>query len=325
VIDWARDRVQAWTLIAVLIVSVEAGLAYQDDGPILKPKRSPAPAAGATLLVICDLTCNWKLDGDDMEGLAAGTTKKVAVSIGQHLLNAYTQDGLDKIENQIEIKGRGQVIVRLELQAARVARLKAEEAEKVQQLVPAPAPVAVKTAPAPLPAELEITLSPAVVAAVSIDNHARGDTDSTGHLQLSNLQQGLYELKITHPDYQAYDESVSLEPGLNKVSITLALQQSAWQVSYYYNRLHDYMPGLLLVSKMGIEFHGGHPIVKNSAKVPEGKDNFKVSCSEIKEVKENAIQLIPGFHVKSQTQKFNLDATNSGDIVNAILTACKKD
>ena len=48
---------------AVLVVLVQ-GMAQQDEGPVLKPKKSPTrPAPTATLLVMCDLACNWKLDG----------------------------------------------------------------------------------------------------------------------------------------------------------------------------------------------------------------------------------------------------------------------
>jgi hypothetical protein len=36
--------------------------AQQDEGPILKPKKRPAKLVSSTLLVFCDLACDWNLD-----------------------------------------------------------------------------------------------------------------------------------------------------------------------------------------------------------------------------------------------------------------------
>jgi hypothetical protein len=112
------------------VVALGAALAQQDEGPILRPKPKPA-----TLLVTCDLACNWKLDGGSRGAIAAGESATAPLSLGQHLVDAATQDGLDKVENEVEIKAAGQTVVHLALQPVHDARLKAEQEarDKVQQ------------------------------------------------------------------------------------------------------------------------------------------------------------------------------------------------
>jgi hypothetical protein len=100
-------------------------MAQQDEGPILRPKKPPARPAGATLLVMCDLDCNWKLDGEAKGRIEAGGSAKAKVEIGQHVVVVATQDSLDRIEKELEIKATGQTLVRLELAPLREAREKA--------------------------------------------------------------------------------------------------------------------------------------------------------------------------------------------------------
>jgi hypothetical protein len=103
----------------------------QEEGPILLPKPRPvARPASPTLLVLCDLACNWKLDGEAKGRIEAGGSVKVNVTLGQHIVASATMDGLDKVENEIEVKIVGQIIVRLVLQPVRDARLKAEQEAK---------------------------------------------------------------------------------------------------------------------------------------------------------------------------------------------------
>ena len=105
------------------------GLAQQDDGPILRPHKPVAkpPVATATLLVLCDLACNWKLDGKAQGVIAGGDSAKAKVELGEHLITAATEDGLDKTEIDFEIKAAVQTIRRIALQPVRDARLKAEQ------------------------------------------------------------------------------------------------------------------------------------------------------------------------------------------------------
>jgi TPR repeat protein len=97
-------------------------MGQQGEGPILHPKK-PAPA---TLLVMCDLACNWKLDGEAKGHMDAGGSAKAKVELGQHALVAVTVDGLDKVEKDIEIKTAGQTIFRIVLQPVRDDRMDAD-------------------------------------------------------------------------------------------------------------------------------------------------------------------------------------------------------
>jgi hypothetical protein len=102
-------------------------MAQQDEGPILRPKKPAAKPTVATLLVMCDLACNWKLDGGAKGHMDAGGSAKAKVELGEHVLAAVTDDGLDKVEKDIEIKTSGQTIFRVVLQPVRNDRLQAQQ------------------------------------------------------------------------------------------------------------------------------------------------------------------------------------------------------
>ena len=99
--------------------------AQPEEAPILKPKAKPV--AAATLLVMCDLACNWKLDGEAKGRIDAGGAARAKVELGQHALVAVTDDGLDKVGKDIAIKTAGQTIFRVELQPVRNDRIQAHE------------------------------------------------------------------------------------------------------------------------------------------------------------------------------------------------------
>src|SRR5271170_5976539 len=120
------SKFAGWALTAAVAIAAASVVAQQDEGPVLKPKPKPKPA-GATLLVICDLACNWKLDSEAKGSIDAEGSKKVPVSLGQHLVDATIQDGLDKVEQEVDLKTAAQTIVRLQLQPVRDARAKAEQ------------------------------------------------------------------------------------------------------------------------------------------------------------------------------------------------------
>jgi TPR repeat protein len=124
-----RRNIVSFTLSIVLVVICAQLMAQQDVGPILRPRKSVAPA---TVLVTCDLACNWKLDDKTRGVIEAGESAKAPLSLGQHIVIAVTQDGLDKVETEIEIKTAGQTIVHLVLQPVRDARVKAEQDAQIK-------------------------------------------------------------------------------------------------------------------------------------------------------------------------------------------------
>ena len=127
-----KQSLVGWSLVAILTIGLLPVLAQQDDVPILRPRIQTTKTVVATLLVICDLTCNWKLDGVMRGSIAAGEVAKTPLQLGKHLVGASTQDGLDKVETEIEIKTADQIIVHQILQTIRDARIKAEQEAQVK-------------------------------------------------------------------------------------------------------------------------------------------------------------------------------------------------
>jgi len=118
-----RGRIAGCALFTVMAVATLQAMAPQDEGPILRPKK-PAPA---TLLVTCDLACNWKLDGEAKGSIEAGTSAKAKVQFGQHLVVAVTEDGLDQAQQIVKVQEKGQMVIAIELKSVHAARMKAEQ------------------------------------------------------------------------------------------------------------------------------------------------------------------------------------------------------
>jgi hypothetical protein len=129
----SKQKFARWALVAVLTAVALQALAQQDDIPILRPKNQTTKPTNATLLVTCDLACNWKLDGEAKGRVDAGASIKVKVEPGQHIVSAATEDGIDKLEKEIEIMPPGQTIVHIALQSVRDARLFAEQQVQREQ------------------------------------------------------------------------------------------------------------------------------------------------------------------------------------------------
>jgi S1-C subfamily serine protease len=125
-----KTTIVGCVLAAAMMVAALPVVAQQDEGPILRPKTPPAKPAAATLLVLCDLACNWKLDGEAKGRIEAGGSAKANVVLGQHMVAATTEDGLDKIQQLTEVKAAEQSVVNLELQPVRDARIKTEQEAK---------------------------------------------------------------------------------------------------------------------------------------------------------------------------------------------------
>jgi len=123
-----RGRAMAgWMWLMVLVVAAVPAVAQQDDVPILRPKKPQPKPAVATLLVMCDLACNWKLDGETKGHIDAGDSAKVRVQPSQHLVVAVTEDDLDQAQQIFKVEEKGRTVIAIELRPVREARLKAEQ------------------------------------------------------------------------------------------------------------------------------------------------------------------------------------------------------
>ena len=104
---WKRaSLVASIALLSGCVVSLPASAAAQDQGPILVPTPKPHPPASPTLLVLCDLACDWKLDGAAQGRIDSGSSAKVKVDFGQHLVVVVSASNSgDRIERMVEVKG----------------------------------------------------------------------------------------------------------------------------------------------------------------------------------------------------------------------------
>ena len=122
-----------WALAVALAITALSALAQQDEGPILRPKSASVKTVDATLMVICDLSCNWKLDGEAKGSIEAGGSAKTKVEPGQHHVVAMTVDGMDQVQQSAKVEARGQSTVSIDLQPVRDARLKAEQDSRKEE------------------------------------------------------------------------------------------------------------------------------------------------------------------------------------------------
>jgi hypothetical protein len=126
------SRNQSFLLLVVtaLLTSGVAARAQQDGGVTVIIKAKSKPATLPTLLVMCDLKCNWKLDGEVKGHIDAGGSAKVKVEPGQHMVEASTEDEVDQVKQPNTVKPTGQTMVSIELWPIRYARLVAEQDER---------------------------------------------------------------------------------------------------------------------------------------------------------------------------------------------------
>jgi hypothetical protein len=117
-------------VVTALLTSGAATNAQQDGDVKVIITAKSQPATLPTLLVMCDLVCNWKLDGEIKGQIDAGGSTKVKVEPGQHMVEGTTDDGVDQVKLPSIVKPTGQTMVSIELQPIRYARLIAEQEER---------------------------------------------------------------------------------------------------------------------------------------------------------------------------------------------------
>jgi len=121
-----HGKISFTLLVSVALLSSCAAAHAQQGGDVtVIIKAKPNQAALPTLLVMCDLACNWKLDGEAKGHIDAGKGARVKVEPGQHMVEATTDDGLglDQAKQPSTVKPTGQTMVNIELQPIRDARL----------------------------------------------------------------------------------------------------------------------------------------------------------------------------------------------------------
>jgi hypothetical protein len=117
-------------VVTALLITGAAARAQQDGDVTVIIKAKSKPTALPTLLVMCDLVCDWKLDGEVKGHIDAGGSAKVKVEPGEHMVEAATEDGVDQVKQPSTVKPTGQTMVSIELWPIRYARLVAEQEER---------------------------------------------------------------------------------------------------------------------------------------------------------------------------------------------------
>jgi hypothetical protein len=117
-------------------------VACAQDEPAPQPKAAPRPtgqvskskrkatSAQAAVVVLCDLDCIWKLDGEDRGKILANDSAKARIDLGEHVVRVTTTDGKDKIEQPVDLESSEQKVVNAKLVEVRSARLARESADK---------------------------------------------------------------------------------------------------------------------------------------------------------------------------------------------------
>jgi hypothetical protein len=122
-----------FVLLLVVTALLATGLsarAQQDGDVTVIIKAKSKHATLPTLLVLCDLGCDWKLDGEVKGHIHSEASVKVKVEPGQHMVEATTEDGVDQVKQPTTVKPTGQTMVNIELWPIRYARLVAEQEER---------------------------------------------------------------------------------------------------------------------------------------------------------------------------------------------------
>jgi hypothetical protein len=182
-------------MAAALAVAAFSALAQQDEGPILRPKKPVVKPTGPTLLVLCDLACNWKLDGREQGRIEANGSAKSKVELGQHMVVAVTEDGADQVKQLVKVEEKGQTVISLDLKPVRDSRLRAEQQARNHTEQPEPAKPAEKVVPDAAP------ISHQERAKIARDEAAGVWTDPATGLMWAKKDNGDYVTRQQAEDY----------------------------------------------------------------------------------------------------------------------------
>jgi hypothetical protein len=137
------------TLLAGLLIAPALSVpAWSQDAPPPETKQKPkpkappkgkaaptsgpgsaAPAAPPTLLVNADMNGTVTIDGDKQYRVKANEITRIQVPVGEHLLEAVSDDGKRSLQQVVKASGSGTLVVQLALSSA-VAATNPEEFDR---------------------------------------------------------------------------------------------------------------------------------------------------------------------------------------------------
>jgi hypothetical protein len=118
-------RLSTFLLLACCLICCAHGQQNGDVTVVIHAKTQPEN--WPTLLVMCDLACKWKLDGEAKGSIDAGGSTKVKVEPGEHMVEVTTEDGMIRLERPSTVKPTGQTMVNIEFQPILDAQAEAEQ------------------------------------------------------------------------------------------------------------------------------------------------------------------------------------------------------
>jgi len=90
--------------------------AYEELVPEVIEEPPPLPPTIGTLLLRPNTACRVIVDGEDVGHLAANQSKKISVELGEHLIEAVSEDGQNRWEDMISVGDSAQKVVTIEFQ-----------------------------------------------------------------------------------------------------------------------------------------------------------------------------------------------------------------
>ncbi len=103
----------------------------------------------STLLATTDLDCTWKLDGQVQGALKADDATVVPLSLGKHLVQATSADGLDQWKTVVTVTQAGQEMVEIKLKEAHQRRVAESQPTAAQPTPTATAPAVLSPSATP--------------------------------------------------------------------------------------------------------------------------------------------------------------------------------
>lgn len=85
----------------------------------------PNPLPSAPVILTATLPCQWKLDGVPEGALEYGSTLHLRLILGKHVLEATSDDGIDRWEQNVDVPGQEEMGITIGLASVRAVRLEA--------------------------------------------------------------------------------------------------------------------------------------------------------------------------------------------------------
>jgi preprotein translocase subunit SecG len=117
-------KIVAFLVIVFLaVISVIIVLSRASQTPAESSQQQQKPPSLPTLLVSCDLSCDWTLDGNQQGHIEENQTTVISLPLGRHLIVANSTDGIAHSEKTVDVRSVAPTTLNFTLAPIRSARL----------------------------------------------------------------------------------------------------------------------------------------------------------------------------------------------------------